>query len=94
MRQAYHAITLGFYESELLRRIDPRHRSIGQSFQDEIASPLGTRLLYPSSRVDPECQAGDAGCNRARGRHFEIASVDALFVANHLGTGVNNLRPR
>ena len=40
-RQAYHAITLGFYESEILRRVDPRHRSLGQIFQDEIASPLG-----------------------------------------------------
>jgi len=40
-RQAYHAITLGFYEGELLRRIDPRHRSLGQFFQDEIATPLG-----------------------------------------------------
>ncbi|HET6891533.1 MAG TPA: serine hydrolase domain-containing protein [Pyrinomonadaceae bacterium] len=40
-RQAYHAISLGFYESELLRRIDPQHRSIGQFFQDEIATPLG-----------------------------------------------------
>ena len=39
-RQAYHGITLGFYESELLRRIDPRHRSLGQFFEDEIASPL------------------------------------------------------
>jgi CubicO group peptidase (beta-lactamase class C family) len=40
-RQAYHAITLGYYESELLRRIDPHHRSLGQFFQDEIATPLG-----------------------------------------------------
>ena len=40
-RQAYHGITLGFYESELLRRIDPRHRTVGQLFQEEIASPLG-----------------------------------------------------
>lgn len=40
-RQAYHALTLGFYESELLRRVDPRHRTIGQYFQDEIATPLG-----------------------------------------------------
>ena len=39
-RQAYHAITLGFYEAELLRRLDPRHRSLGQFFQDEIATPL------------------------------------------------------
>jgi CubicO group peptidase (beta-lactamase class C family) len=40
-QQAYHAISLGFYEGELLRRIDPQHRSLGQFFQDEIASPLG-----------------------------------------------------
>jgi CubicO group peptidase (beta-lactamase class C family) len=40
-RQAYHGITLGFYQNELLRRLDPQHRSLGQFFQDEIASPLG-----------------------------------------------------
>jgi CubicO group peptidase (beta-lactamase class C family) len=40
-RQAYHAISLGFCEGELLRRVDPRHRSLGQFFQEEIASPLG-----------------------------------------------------
>jgi CubicO group peptidase (beta-lactamase class C family) len=40
-RQGYHALTLGFYEGELLRRVDPRHRSLGQFFQEELASPLG-----------------------------------------------------
>ncbi len=40
-RQGYHAITLGFYESELLRRVDPRHRSLGRYFHEEIATPLG-----------------------------------------------------
>ena len=40
-RQAYHAITLGYFEGEILRRIDPRHRTLGQFFQDEIATPLG-----------------------------------------------------
>jgi CubicO group peptidase (beta-lactamase class C family) len=56
-RQAYHAITLGFYQNELIRRIDPRQRSLGQFFQDEIASPLGIdfyiRLpeLVPDSRL-------------------------------------------
>jgi len=39
-RVAYHALTLGFYEGELLRRIDPQHRSLGQFFHDEIATPL------------------------------------------------------
>jgi CubicO group peptidase (beta-lactamase class C family) len=41
LRQAYHALTLGFYEGELLRRLDPQRRSLGQFFQDEIAAPLG-----------------------------------------------------
>ena len=40
-RQAYHALTLGFLEGELLRRVDPQHRSLGQFFHDEIAAPLG-----------------------------------------------------
>jgi CubicO group peptidase (beta-lactamase class C family) len=39
-RQAYHALTLGFYQGELLRRVDPQHRSLGQFFQDEIATSL------------------------------------------------------
>ena len=40
-RQAYHGLTLGFYEGELMRRVDPQHRTLGQFFQDEIATPLG-----------------------------------------------------
>jgi CubicO group peptidase (beta-lactamase class C family) len=39
-RQAYHAITLGFYEGELVRRIDPGHRSLGRVFHEDIAAPL------------------------------------------------------
>jgi CubicO group peptidase (beta-lactamase class C family) len=40
-RQAYHGLTLGFYEGELMRRVDPKHRTLGQFFQGEIATPLG-----------------------------------------------------
>lgn len=40
-RQAYHAITLGFYENELVRRIDPGHRTLGRVFHEDIATPLG-----------------------------------------------------
>ena len=53
-RQAYHGITLGFYESELLRRIDPRHRSLGRFFQDEIASPLGLDVYIRLPEEVPE----------------------------------------
>ncbi|WP_202621855.1 serine hydrolase domain-containing protein [Pontibacter russatus] len=57
--QAYHAITIGFYEGELLRRVDPQHRSLGQFFQDEIAAPLGLDFYIrlpesiPDSRLAP-----------------------------------------
>jgi len=40
MRQAYHAVSIGFYEGELLRRVDPQHRSLGQFFREEIATRL------------------------------------------------------
>jgi len=39
-KQDYHALTLGFYENEIIRRTDPKGRSIGQYFQEEIASQL------------------------------------------------------
>jgi len=56
-RQAYHGLTLGFYEGELLRRVDPQHRSLGQFFQDEIASRLAEDVYIrlpetiPNSRL-------------------------------------------
>jgi CubicO group peptidase (beta-lactamase class C family) len=40
-QQIYHAVSLGYYQNEILRRVDPQGRSIGQYFQDEIATPLG-----------------------------------------------------
>lgn len=40
-KHGYHALTLGFYENELMRRTDPHRRTIGQFFRDEIAKPLG-----------------------------------------------------
>jgi CubicO group peptidase (beta-lactamase class C family) len=40
-QHGYHGVTLGWYESELLRRVDPQHRTIGRYFADEIAGPLG-----------------------------------------------------
>lgn len=39
-RHGYHGVTLGFFKSELIRRTDPQHRTIGQYFADEIAAPL------------------------------------------------------
>jgi CubicO group peptidase (beta-lactamase class C family) len=37
----YHGQSLGWYESQLLRRVDPERRTIGRFFADEVARPLG-----------------------------------------------------
>lgn len=56
-RSGYHAVSLGWYESELLRRIDPKRRSAGRFFADEVAKPLGVEFYIglpasvPSERL-------------------------------------------
>ncbi len=39
-RNAYHFMSLGFYESALLRRVDPAGRNLARFFAEEIAAPL------------------------------------------------------
>ena len=39
-RHGYHTLTIGLYMQELIRRVDPRHRTLGRFFHDEIATPL------------------------------------------------------
>jgi CubicO group peptidase (beta-lactamase class C family) len=58
-KQGYHYLSLGLYEGELIRRVDPQHRSLGHFFQDEIAQPLGLEFYIglpaaiPTARVAP-----------------------------------------
>jgi CubicO group peptidase (beta-lactamase class C family) len=40
-RHGYHAVTLGWYESALIRHADPLGRSLGQFFAQEVTQPLG-----------------------------------------------------
>ena len=43
-RRGYHAMTIGLYMQELMRRVDPAHRSLGRFFHEEIAVPLGVEF--------------------------------------------------
>ncbi|MHA3916139.1 serine hydrolase domain-containing protein [Halovulum sp. GXIMD14793] len=58
-RNAYHVLSLGFYAAEILRRVDPSHRSLGQFFAEEIAGPLdvefyiGLPASIPNTRLAP-----------------------------------------
>jgi len=56
-KHGYHCWNLGWYQSELIRRVDPQRRGLGQFFQDEIAKPLdlefyiGLPAEVPDSRI-------------------------------------------
>ena len=52
----YHTLTLGWYQNELIRRVDPRGRSLGAYFRDEIARPLDVEfhIGLPSSVPDDQ----------------------------------------
>jgi len=43
-RHGYHGLTIGWYEGELIRRVDPARRSLGRFFREEIAHPLGLEI--------------------------------------------------
>jgi CubicO group peptidase (beta-lactamase class C family) len=50
-------MTVGLYMQEILRRVDPAHRTLGRFFREEIAEPLGLDFYIglpdeiPSSRL-------------------------------------------
>lgn len=56
-KQGYHCWNIGFFQNELIRRIDTKHRSLGNFFQEEIASPLNIDFFIglpkdiPDSRI-------------------------------------------
>jgi len=56
-RHGYHGLTLGFYQNELLRRTDPKRRTIGAFLRDEVTSPLGVTFHvglpadFPAARL-------------------------------------------
>ncbi|MFP5383136.1 MAG: serine hydrolase domain-containing protein [Gammaproteobacteria bacterium] len=81
-RQAYHAITLGYYESELLRRIDPQRRSLGRFFHDEIAEPLGLDFYIrlpetvPDSRLATLARPGLLAMLRGFGIGFFLTAFN------------------
>jgi CubicO group peptidase (beta-lactamase class C family) len=80
-RQAYHAISLGFYEGELLRRVDPQHRTLGRFFAEEIAGPLGEEFHVrlpneiPNERLAP--LVADSAVRAILGLPFRML-LDAL----------------
>jgi CubicO group peptidase (beta-lactamase class C family) len=45
-RHGYHGVSLGWYEGELVRRVDPDGRTLGRFFAEEFAAPLGLDVWF------------------------------------------------
>lgn len=84
-RQAYHAITLGFYESELLRRVDARRRTLGRFFQEEIATPLGLDFYIRLPEEIPDARL--APLHRPR-------TTAAMIFTMPIGLALSGMNPR
>lgn len=56
-RHGYHVLSLGWHEDALMRRVDPRGRSLPRFFAEEVAAPLGLDIHiglpagFPERRV-------------------------------------------
>jgi CubicO group peptidase (beta-lactamase class C family) len=84
-RHGYHAFSLGLYQSELLRRVDPRHRTLGVFFQDEIAGKLGGGMYIGVPEKVSDTQLADIRIGRDLRAAFSLPPrliLDALNPAS------------
>ncbi|MFW9873116.1 MAG: serine hydrolase domain-containing protein [Candidatus Thorarchaeota archaeon] len=84
----YHAITLGWYESELIRKTDPQHRTIGRFFNDEIANPLGIEFYIGLPEEIPDSRIANMHAPMYKFRMlFNMKKIPKPFVKAFLKKG-------
>ncbi|MGW5455451.1 serine hydrolase domain-containing protein [Nocardia sp. NPDC003979] len=83
-RHGYHALTLGLYQSELLRRVDPAGRSLGRFFAEEIAAPVGADLFIGL----PEDESLDRVAQLSATKGFDILRYELADIPLRIGAEV------
>jgi CubicO group peptidase (beta-lactamase class C family) len=88
-QHGYHTITIGLYMQELIRRVDPAHRSLGTFLHEEIARPLGLDVYIGLPRDIPsERLAGVKLLNPWRGllalRYTPVATTLKMIAPGSL----------
>jgi len=79
-RHGYHGISLGWYEGELIRRVDPEHRSLGRFFEDEIALPLGLEFYIGVPPGVPDSRVAEIKAFRPAQMLFHMNTMPAGMV--------------
>jgi CubicO group peptidase (beta-lactamase class C family) len=79
----YHTLTLGWYQNELIRRIDPQRRTLGTFFQDEIARPLGVNFFIglPADIAEERLAVTDGFDRRALVWHWDTLPLGFVLAA-------------
>ncbi len=73
-RHGYHTMTLGLYMQELIRRVDPSHRSLGRFFPEEIALPLGLEFFIGLPREIASDRSPGSSSSRPGGVSWRYAT--------------------
>ena len=95
-RHGYHGITIGFYEGELLRRVDPLHRSLGRYFQEEVAAPLGASFYIGLPASVPDARIAELQAFRPAAMLLHLDTLPAgmvLAVMNPRSLTARSLNP-
>jgi len=79
-RHGYHAMTIGLYMQELIRHVDPAHRTLGRFFGDEIACPLGIEFYIGLPRQVPDARIAQLETFSPRRSIGALRSVPPGFV--------------
>lgn len=81
-RHGYHGLSLGWYENELIRRVDPSHRSIGRFFHEEIALPLGLdfHIGLPSDVPESRIAEIDGFTPLQMARHMNVMPAGMVIA--------------
>lgn len=74
---AYHALTRGLIVNEIIRRADPKHRSIGKFVAEEIAKPLGIDFYIGAPN---DKQINDRLANRIITDRRTLPSLSSLIT--------------
>jgi CubicO group peptidase (beta-lactamase class C family) len=79
-RHGYHSVTFGWYAAELLRRVDPRHRTLGRFFAEEIARPLGIAFHIGLPDEVPQDRLATIHAFTRAGALLHLQELPARFV--------------
>jgi CubicO group peptidase (beta-lactamase class C family) len=58
-RTGYHAWTIGMYQAEIIRQVDPQRRTLQQFFDEELAKPLDLDLYIGQPEYIPDDRIAD-----------------------------------